>query len=138
MKINFQNVALVFLGGAMGTAARYAASITLPQIAMLFLVNLLGAAFLGLVNSHPVFESGASKVFWGVGFAGGFTTMSGVALWMIATSSSAGLAPLTVMAMFVLGVAAYLLGLRLGKIGNRKGSDNSQSSYSETASEVAE
>ena len=122
----------------MGTAARYAASITLPQIAMLFLVNLLGAAFLGLVNSHPVFESGASKVFWGVGFAGGFTTMSGVALWMIATSSSAGLAPLTVMAMFVLGVAAYLLGLRLGKIGNRKGSDNSQSSYSETASEVAE
>lgn len=117
MKINWQNLALVFLGGALGTAARYAVSITLPQIAMLFAVNLLGAAFLGLVNSNPVFDSGASKVFWGVGFAGGFTTMSGVALWMIATSGSATFAPLTVIAMFVLGVLAYLLGIRLGKIG---------------------
>ncbi len=117
MKTNLKQVALVFLGGAIGTAARYAASITLPQIGMLFFVNLLGAAFLGLVNSAPVFESGSSKLFWGVGFAGGFTTMSGVALWMIGASGSAALAPLTVIAMFALGVLAYLLGLRLGKIG---------------------
>ena len=120
MKINLQNVVLVFLGGAMGTAARYAVSIALPQIAMLFLVNLLGAAFLGLVNSHPVFESGAGKVFWGVGFAGGFTTMSGVALWMIGSSAAADLAPITVIAMFALGVGAYLFGLRLGKLTNRR------------------
>ena len=117
MKTNLKQVALVFLGGAIGTAARYAASITLPQIGMLFFVNLLGAAFLGLVNSAPVFESGSSKLFWGVGFAGGFTTMSGVALWMIGASGSSALAPLTVIAMFALGVLAYLLGLRLGKIG---------------------
>ncbi len=119
MKNTLQNVALVFLGGALGTAARYAASITLPQIGMLFLVNLLGAAFLGLVNSAPLFESGSSKLFWGVGFAGGFTTMSGVALWMIGSSASAALAPFTVIAMFVLGVVAYLLGLRLGKLSGK-------------------
>jgi len=78
-------------------------------------VNLAGAAFLGLVNSAPVFETANSKVFWGIGFAGGFTTMSGVALWLVATSENAGLAPLTVLAMFALGVLAYLMALRFGK-----------------------
>jgi CrcB protein len=114
MKINLQNVALVFLGGAIGTAARYGVSIALPQIGMLFAVNLLGAAFLGVVNASSIFESGNSKAFWGVGFAGGFTTMSGVALWVIGSSDAAAFAPLTVIAMFALGVLAYLLGLRLG------------------------
>lgn len=115
MKLSPANFALVFLGGAIGTAARYAVSLTLPQLGMLFVVNLLGAAFLGLVNSAPVFESGASKAFWGVGFAGGFTTMSGVALWLVAAADGAALAPFTVLAMFALGVVAYFGGLRLGK-----------------------
>ena len=81
---------------------------------MLFMVNLLGAAFLGFVNSAPGFGAESRKAFWGVGFAGGFTTMSGVALWVIASSADAFLAPLTAITMFVIGVAAYLLGLRLG------------------------
>lgn len=121
MKINLQNVALVFLGGSLGTAARYGVSIALPQIGMLFAVNLLGAAFLGVVNASSIFESGNSKAFWGVGFAGGFTTMSGVALWLIGSSDAAAFAPLTVIAMFALGLLAYLLGLRLGKfVGSQK------------------
>ncbi len=115
MKMNLQNVLLVFLGGAIGTAARYGASLALPQIGMLFAVNLLGATFLGVVNASSIFESGNSKAFWGVGFAGGFTTMSGVALWLIGATDVAALAPLTVIAMFALGVLAYLLGLRLGR-----------------------
>jgi len=135
LKFSPANFALVFLGGAIGTAARYAASIALPQIGMLFLVNLLGAAFLGVVNSAKLFESGSSKAFWGVGFAGGFTTMSGVALWMIGSSDTAALAPLTVIAMFVLGVLAYLLGLRVGAISQGKAGATGQQ---ETSTEAGE
>ncbi|MEY4367687.1 MAG: hypothetical protein RLZ28_1102 [Actinomycetota bacterium] len=86
----------------------------MPQLVILFVVNLVGAAFLGFVNSSPAFASGSSKAFWGVGFAGGFTTMSGVALWVVASSADAFLAPFTVIAMFVTGVVAYLLALSLG------------------------
>ena len=86
----------------------------MPQLAMLFVVNLVGAAFLGFVNSSSVFASDSSKAFWGIGFAGGFTTMSGVALWVVASSADAFLAPFTVIVMFISGVAAYLLALRLG------------------------
>lgn len=122
MKPNLAQVALVFLGGALGTTARYAISLTMPQLATLFVVNLVGAAFLGLVNSATLFESQNSKMFWGVGFAGGFTTMSGVALWLVATSDNASLAPLTAAAMFALGVMFYLLALRIGKLlGNKPG-----------------
>jgi len=85
---------------------------------MLFAVNLVGAAFLGFVNSSPALASGSSKAFWGIGFAGGFTTMSGVALWVVASSADAYLAPFTAIAMFISGVAAYLLALRFGSLGN--------------------
>ena len=117
MKASLQNLALVFLGGAIGTAARYAVSVTVPALGMLFFVNLLGAAFLGLVNSHKVFESQNSKAFWGIGFAGGFTTMSGVALWLVSQTEGAILAPVTIAVMFATGVVAYFGGLRLGKLG---------------------
>jgi fluoride ion exporter CrcB/FEX len=90
----------------------------MPQLVMLFVVNLFGAAFLGFVNSLPAFASGSSKAFWGIGFAGGFTTMSGVALWVVASSADAYLAPFTAIAMFISGVAAYLLALRFGNRGN--------------------
>jgi hypothetical protein len=45
--------------------------------------------------------------------------MSGVALWVVASSADAYLAPFTVIVMFIAGVAAYLLALRLGGQGNR-------------------
>jgi CrcB protein len=91
----------------------------MPQLVMLIVVNLVGAAFLGFVNSSPLFATESRRVFWGVGFAGGFTTMSGVALWVVASSADAFLAPITVIAMFISGVAAYLLANRFGRSGNR-------------------
>jgi fluoride exporter len=138
MKTSWQQIALVFLGGALGTAARYAVSLTLPQIAMLFVVNLLGAAFLGLVNSAPLFESGNSKTFWGVGFAGGFTTMSGVALWMVATQDRAALAPVTVLAMFAVGVLAYFGGLRIGRAIAKTGAKPENAANGSANSEAAD
>jgi CrcB protein len=109
---------LVFLGGGLGSLLRYALGSglevslgsTLAGMLSLFLVNVTGAFFLGIVSFHPFFANENKKSFWGSGFAGGFTTMSGVALFVYQQSS------LTITSvMFALGFFAFAAGVALGK-----------------------
>jgi CrcB protein len=109
---------LVFLGGGLGSLLRYAMGSglevslgsTLAGMLSLFLVNVTGAFFLGIVSFHPFFANESRKSFWGSGFAGGFTTMSGVALFVYQQSS------LTITSvMFALGFFAFAAGVALGK-----------------------
>ena len=113
-----QDYLLVFAGGGIGSVLRYGVGSTL-EITLgsstagslsLLIVNVLGAMFLGLVSYHPAFDSEARKSFWGVGFCGGFTTMSGVALFLYQPLSI----PLTSL-MFGLGFLGFAIGVRLGK-----------------------
>jgi CrcB protein len=119
---------LVFLGGALGTSLRYLIEILVGgmpqgQIVLTSFVNLLGAALLGFVSVHKFFASSSSQGLWGVGFFGGFTTMSGLAV--ITAGSDLGLSPvgpiywLVVLMQLVLGVAAYRLGLVMAGAGKR-------------------
>jgi fluoride ion exporter CrcB/FEX len=93
------------------------------QIVLTSFVNLLGAALLGFVSVHKFFASSSSQGLWGVGFFGGFTTMSGLAV--ITAGSDLGLSPvgpiywLVVLMQLVLGVAAYRLGLVMAGAGKR-------------------
>jgi CrcB protein len=111
---------LVFAGGALGTLLRYTIEILLGnlpqgQIIVTSIVNLLGAALLGFVSVHKYFSGQAKQSFWGVGFLGGFTTMSGLAV--ITAGADLGLSTagpiywLLVFLQLVIGVAAYRLGL---------------------------
>ena len=109
---------LVFLGGGLGSLLRYALGSglelslgsTLAGMLSLFIVNVTGAFFLGIVSFHPYFSNENRKSFWGSGFAGGFTTMSGVALFVYQQSS------LTITSvMFALGFFAFAAGVALGK-----------------------
>jgi CrcB protein len=109
---------LVFLGGGLGALLRYALGSglelslgsTLAGMLSLFIVNVTGAFFLGIVSFHPFFANENRKSFWGSGFAGGFTTMSGVALFVYQQSS------LTITSvMFALGFFAFAAGVALGK-----------------------
>ena len=118
--VSKQLLPLVFLGGAFGTSARYAIEIllgTLPQgqILVTSFVNLLGAALLGYVSVHKFFASSTRQSLWGVGFLGGFTTMSGLAV--ITAGAELGLSAagpiywLLVLLQLVIGVATYRLGM---------------------------
>jgi fluoride exporter len=118
--VSKQLLPLVFAGGAIGTSLRYTIEIllgTLPQgqIIVTSFVNLLGAALLGFVSAHKFFSGPAKQNFWGVGFLGGFTTMSGLAV--ITAGADLGLSAagpiywLLVIVQLVIGVAAYRLGL---------------------------
>jgi fluoride ion exporter CrcB/FEX len=79
-------------------------------------VNLLGAWLLGVVNSQGFKAGSHAKALWGTGFAGGFTTMSGLAV--ITTSAGLGLGVMSllfwlgVLVQLGLGILVYWLGTR--------------------------
>lgn len=115
----------IFFGGALGSALRYlvflgveGSSLTEPETALLAtsIVNLLGALFLGFVQSRSLPPS-PKLAFWGTGVAGGFTTMSGLTL----VTHQQNLGPfgngtifwLAVALQLILGVLAFWLGRKL-------------------------
>jgi CrcB protein len=109
---------LVFLGGGIGALLRYAIGSALElslgsALAVslsLVIVNVVGALFLGIVSFHPHFASVGQKAFWGTGVSGGFTTMSGVALFLYQPGSLA-----ITGVMFALGFLAFAGGVNIGK-----------------------
>ncbi len=113
----------VFLGGILGTMLRYlifeamgalSGEPTLELI-VLFTVNLAGTFFLGLTARLPYFQTEVCRNLWGVGFAGAFTTMSAVTLWMTNHDSSR-----EVIAMLAAGFALYWAGFEVGRKKARK------------------
>ena len=100
-----KHIGIAFLGGALGSVARLLVGGIFDNVTTLIIVNLLGAAFLGYVNGSSKagkrgFVSAGSKLFWGAGFAGGFTTMSGLAMGFVVLV--ANVAP-ALAAMYILG-----------------------------------
>lgn len=114
MKPTIKILALVFIGGAIGSALRYAIGIQLEDLAALVAVNSAGTFALGFVNARKR-PDWVTNLF-GVGFAGGFTTMSGVSV-LLATASAVSIIPLlaSVAAMVFAGIFSYWLGQAIGK-----------------------
>jgi fluoride ion exporter CrcB/FEX len=113
----------VFLGGVLGTMLRYLIFEALGplssqptfELIALFVVNLSGTFFLGLTARYPYFQTEVCRNLWGVGFAGSFTTMSALTLWIDYHGSS-----IEVIAMLVAGFALYWAGFEAGRRAARK------------------
>ena len=116
-------VGYVFLGGALGTMLRYLLSDLISlnfdypsgELIALTVVNLIGAYVLGLAAKMPFFQSFFCRNFLAAGFAGGFTTMSAVTLFI----DSQGLG-WEIGAMMFFGVLAYGIGYRQGRLAAKK------------------
>ena len=80
MKLSWKTIGLVFAGGALGTLIRFGTSSNLDELTSMAIVNIVGSAVIGWLNSDPRFASEGKRAFWAVGFSGGFTTMSAMAL----------------------------------------------------------
>lgn len=110
-----QTTALVFLGGALGSGLRFSLGLQIEPLQLLFLVNLLGTLLLGVINGktwpswvHPLL---------GTGVAGGFTTLSGLSLFLnnqLATDPIGTLVPIA--AMLALGFLAHWVGMKLAVV----------------------
>jgi CrcB protein len=118
----------VFAGGTIGTFARYLVLLAITQsglsdawldLLVTAVVNLAGAFALGVIHSTAKTKSESWNGFWATGVAGGFTTMSGLAL--ITAGSELGLAAngylywLAVIAQVVVGILVYWLGKTLAR-----------------------
>ena len=108
----------VFLGGVLGTMLRYlifeamGSLVGQPtaELGALFVVNLAGTFFLGLTARYPYFQTEVCRNLWGVGFAGSFTTMSALTLWM--DSHNIGV---EVYGMVAAGLLLYWAGFETGR-----------------------
>ena len=103
-----------FVGGCIGTGFRALFGIGFDSVTALWLVNLLGTAMLAVGNvlaQRPgaKFNRPEAQAFWGVGVAGGFTTMSGLftLLTLEQPGWSAFFGPVVMVAMMLAGLATY-------------------------------
>jgi fluoride exporter len=124
----------VFLGGAIGSIARLLVILGVDELAFQDLsqeliatsiVNLAGAFLLGFVHVSGASRSETWKGFFGPGLAGGFTTMSGLAL--ITAGVELGLSQdgylywIAVAIQLALGILTYWLGTKLASRRSPKG-----------------
>lgn len=101
--------ALVALGGALGSLARYGLAVAWPGLTTTLAVNVVGSFGLGLlIGLRP--EGKWSRPFLGAGVLGGFTTFSTFAAQTVDASLPAGIA--YVAGTLVLGIGAAAVGMR--------------------------
>lgn len=103
MKLTAKVATLTFVGGAIGTLARYLLGL-IPEWAFVnfWVANLLGAALIAIFNHFSWFAQDQRRAFFTVGIAGGFTTMSGLSALMLYSWWQ-------VLLQAVAGVGLYLL-----------------------------
>lgn len=129
--VRWRYLALVFVGGALGTTARYLISAAIPPLAGLpvatFGINVVGAFVLGwlletLARRGPDHGMRRSvRLFAGTGILGGFTTYSAFAVdadGLIAAQNLGGsilYAIATILVGAVASAAGIALGARIGR-----------------------
>jgi fluoride exporter len=113
-KLSRSAVLLTFSGGALGSLLRFTISEVNSTLVALWIVNILGALFVGFFAGHKWFKTESRRAFFSTGLAGGFTTMSAIAVLPLGSNFDATLDAISVGAMVAVGMAAYWLGLKIG------------------------
>ncbi len=108
MTVSAKIIHLTFLGGALGSLVRFGIFIGFGDLPSVIFVNLVGAALIGWLNGNKKYDTDELNALWKIGFAGGFTTMSGfAALIVIYTQGIGPIAILLALLVTLLGLGAY-------------------------------
>lgn len=105
---------LTFSGGALGSLLRFGISEANSTLVALWIVNILGALFVGFFAGHKWFKTESRRAFFSTGLAGGFTTMSAIAVLPLGPNFEQSFDAISIGAMIAVGMAAYWLGLKIG------------------------
>jgi CrcB protein len=108
MHISNKVIRLTFLGGALGTLVRFALFFTFGDLPSVIFVNLVGAALIGWLNGNKKYNTDELNALWKIGFAGGFTTMSGFAALIVLYTQGIGVVAIVfALLITVLSLGAY-------------------------------
>jgi CrcB protein len=121
--LNWRYLAMVFVGGAVGTAAREGLVLVIPNLGSIplaiFVINIVGAFLLGLLleglarRGPDEGRRRSLRLLLGTGVLGGFTTYSTLATGttLLAVDGSSGLAIAYSLATIVIGAVASWVGI---------------------------
>lgn len=110
-----QTLALVALGGALGSVARFLVGLAVAFPFGTLAVNVIGSFAIGLLWASQVDKSGGAMAFLMFGLLGGFTTFSSFSLdvMRLAGDGRMGAAGVYVLASVALSLTACFAGLTL-------------------------
>lgn len=115
-----QTLALVALGGALGSVARYLVGLAVSFPLGTLSVNIVGSFAIGLVWASQIDKTGGVLAFLMIGVLGGFTTFSSFSLdvMRLAGDGKFGAAGAYVLASVIVSLLACYIGLMLGPRGS--------------------
>ena len=111
MKIDYRTYAIIAAGGFFGAVLRWFIEEEIPSLPGTLAVNFLGCIFLGIFLYESIYigaYSRETRIFFGIGLLGAFTTFSALAVQSFAVSPP--LAVANIAANLVLGLFGIFLG----------------------------
>jgi CrcB protein len=111
MKPDIRIYALIALGGSAGSALRFLIDEQIPSLPGTLAVNFLGCIVMGMFMYESIYIgkfSRETRIFFGVGLVGAFTTFSALALQSF--TSAPLIAVLNIAANLVLGLLGIFIG----------------------------
>ena len=111
MKFNYPTYALIASGGFLGAVMRYLIDGQIPSLAGTLIVNFFGCFLMGVFMYESIYIgkfSRETRIFFGVGVIGAFTTFSALAVQSF--EAGAAIAILNLTANLLLGFVGILVG----------------------------
>jgi len=108
---DYRSYALIGSGGFFGAVLRWFVDLQIPSLAGTLVVNFAGCFFMGVFMYESIYIgefSRDTRVFFGVGVIGAFTTFSALAVQSLAAGATTGI--LNLGANLLLGFVGILAG----------------------------
>ena len=111
MSLEFRSYALVAAGGFLGASLRWVIDQQVPTLEGTLLVNFLGCFAMGMFMYESIYIgkfSRESRIFFGIGLIGAFTTFSALTVQSFEAGAVTG--TVNILANLILGLAGILAG----------------------------